>query len=71
MCGILGYLGQDMTKEQFEGYLARTKDRGPDDSRVVETSFGLLGFNRLAIMGLTEDGMQPFTRDGSWALCNG
>ena len=71
MCGILGYLGQDMTKEQFEGYLARTRDRGPDDSRVVETSFGLLGFNRLAIMGLTDDGMQPFTRDGSWALCNG
>ena len=71
MCGILGYLGKDISKETFAGYLARTATRGPDDSRVEETPFGLLGFNRLAIMGLTDDGMQPFTREGSWAACNG
>lgn len=71
MCCILGYLGKDLTTETFTSYLMRTKTRGPDDQRVVETEFGLLGFGRLAIMGLTPDGMQPFEKDGSYALCNG
>ena len=33
--------------------------------------FCLLGFHRLAIMGLDESGMQPFTLDGDYAVCNG
>ena len=28
-------------------------------------------FHRLAIMGLTEEGMQPFELDGSAVVCNG
>ena len=32
-----------------------TVSRGPDDSRIVDTGHGLLGFHRLAIMGLTDD----------------
>ena len=32
---------------------------------------GLLGFHRLAIMGLTPEGMQPFELDGSYVVCNG
>ena len=32
---------------------------------------GLLGFHRLAIMGLTPEGMQPFSLDGSYVVCNG
>ncbi len=71
MCSITGYLGFDLPKETFEEYLMRMSDRGPDDHRVVETPFGLLGFARLAIMGLTDAGMQPFERDGSWCVCNG
>lgn len=71
MCCILGYLGKDIPKETFEAYLMRTKTRGPDDQRVVETPFGYLGFGRLAIMGLTPEGMQPFERNGSYAVCNG
>lgn len=31
----------------------------PDDSRIVDTGNGYLGFHRLAIMGLTPSGMQP------------
>jgi len=50
---------------------ARTKSRGPDDSRTVQAGEGLLGFHRLAIMGLTPQGMQPFVLDGSYAVCNG
>ncbi len=71
MCSIMGYLGKDIPKETFAGYLLRTQKRGPDDWRVEETPFGFLGFARLAIMGLTPEGMQPFQRDGSWAVCNG
>lgn len=53
MCSILCYAGKDVTKETMEGYLLKTKMRGPDAQRVVETEFGYLGFARLAIMGLT------------------
>lgn len=71
MCTILGYLGNDLSPQEFRGYLLRAKTRGPDGCRVEQTPFGLLGFGRLAIMGLTEKGMQPFCRGGSWAVCNG
>lgn len=71
MCCIIGYLGKDIPREAFASYLLRARLRGPDDQRVRETPFGLLGFGRLAIMGLTPEGMQPFCRDGSWAVCNG
>ena len=53
--------GMICPKETFAEYLLRTASRGPDDQRVIETEFGLLGFGRLAIMGLTPEGMQPFT----------
>ena len=44
---------------------------GPDDQRVVQGPFGLMGFGRLAIMGLTPDGMQPFRRGADCVVCNG
>lgn len=71
MCSILCYAGKDISKEKLEEYLARTKMRGPDAMQVVETDFGYLGFARLAIMGLTPDGMQPFEKAGNWVICNG
>ena len=57
MCCVLGYAGHDLSKEKFTELLMRTVSRGPDDQRVAETEFGLLGFGRLAIMGLTPEGM--------------
>ncbi len=71
MCCIMGYAGHDLPKETFTEYLLRTTSRGPDDQRVVETEFGLLGFGRLAIMGLTPEGMQPFFRGADCVACNG
>ncbi|HIX31017.1 MAG TPA: asparagine synthetase B, partial [Firmicutes bacterium] len=71
MCCIMGYAGKDLSREEFAAYLARTKSRGPDDSRIIEGPFGLLGFNRLAIMGLTAEGMQPFVRGDDAVVCNG
>ena len=58
MCCIMGYAGHDLPKETFTEYLLRTTSRGPDDQRVAETEFGLLGFGRLAIMGLTAKAQQ-------------
>lgn len=71
MCCIMGYAGHDLPKETFTEYLLRTTSRGPDDQRVAETEFGLLGFGRLAIMGLTPEGMQPFFRGADCVTCNG
>lgn len=71
MCSIMCYFGKDISKERFTECLNKTHMRGPDAMQVVETEFGYLGFARLAIMGLSEAGMQPFEMDGSWVICNG
>ncbi|MBO4831520.1 MAG: asparagine synthase B [Oscillospiraceae bacterium] len=71
MCSIIGYCGTVADAGAFDAGFARTKSRGPDDSRVIDTGKGILGFHRLSIMGLTPSGMQPFELDGSWAVCNG
>ena len=71
MCSIFGYCGAVADRAAFEAGFARTKSRGPDDSRVIDTGRGLLGFHRLSIMGLTDAGMQPFELDGCYAVCNG
>ena len=71
MCCVMGYTGHDLSAVKFKEYLLRTAMRGPDDQRVVEGPFGLMGFGRLAIMGLTPEGMQPFYRGADCVVCNG
>lgn len=71
MCSIMGYCGSGAAIDRFQKGFERTLSRGPDDSRIVDTGNGLLGFHRLSIMGLTPSGMQPFCLDGSYAVCNG
>ncbi len=71
MCSIMGYCGHCADKEAFEKGFSRTKSRGPDDSRIVDTGKGLLAFHRLEIMGLHPEGMQPFELNGSYVVCNG
>ena len=71
MCSILGYIGKDISKQEIKTALLKTIKRGPDAQQVTETEFGYLGFARLAIMGLSEDGMQPFERNGNYVVCNG
>ncbi|MCI9155547.1 MAG: asparagine synthase B [Lawsonibacter sp.] len=71
MCSIIGYCGPVADQTAFQAGFQRTVSRGPDDSRVAKAGTGLLGFHRLAIMGLTPEGMQPFQLDGSLAVCNG
>ena len=71
MCSIMGYCSPRADRRAFEAGLSRTVTRGPDDSRIVATGAGLLGFHRLAIMGLHPEGMQPFGLNGSFLVCNG
>lgn len=71
MCSIMGYCGDTADIDAFQEGFDQTVSRGPDDSRIIDTGKGLLGFHRLSIMGLTPSGMQPFERNGSYVVCNG
>ena len=71
MCSIMGYCSCNAVYSDFVAAFERTKSRGPDDTRVIFVGKGLLGFHRLAIMGLQPEGMQPFELDGSAVVCNG
>ena len=71
MCSIIGYIGHRLTAESVKPYFDRTISRGPDMSRIISIPGGFLGFHRLAIMGLTEMGMQPFVRENTAVVCNG
>lgn len=71
MCSIMGYCDSSAALDIFKKGFEKTISRGPDDSRIIDTGKGLLGFHRLAIMGLTPSGMQPFSLDGSYVVCNG
>ena len=71
MCSIMGYCSRNVAMDLFEKGFEKTISRGPDDSRIVDTGEGILGFRRLAIMGLTPSGMQPFQLGKSFVVCNG
>ena len=71
MCSIIGCCGPVADMAALEAGFQRTVSRGPDDSRLIQAGEGVLGFHRLAIMGPTPEGMQPFELDGSYAVCNG
>ena len=71
MCTIMGFSKKTLSRAEIAPFLDRTVSRGPDRSRIVETPSGWLCFQRLSIMGLTEAGMQPFSLDGDYVVCNG
>ena len=71
MCGIMGFTSQTLSEEEIREYFDRTIPRGPDMSRIEKTQTGYLCFHRLAIMGLTKEGMQPFHMHGDMCVCNG
>lgn len=71
MCAIMGYTGSLLSYELFSQGFDKTKSRGPDMSRIVSAGNGWMAFHRLAIMGLHEEGMQPFSLNGNLLVCNG
>ena len=60
MCSILGYCRDGVDAKTVHDALEKTHSRGPDARRMMNTGKGWLGFNRLSIMGLSPEGMQPF-----------
>lgn len=50
MCSIMGYCDVCAAFSDFQKGFLKTVSRGPDDSRIVDTGKGLLGFHRLSIM---------------------
>ncbi|MBO4920311.1 MAG: asparagine synthase B [Lachnospiraceae bacterium] len=71
MCSIMTYCDESADLEKFKEGFEKTVSRGPDDSRIINTKNGIMGFHRLAIMGLHDEGMQPFEARGSYCVCNG
>ena len=71
MCSIMGYCRTGADRETFDKGFSKTISRGPDESRIIDIGGGLLGFHRLAIMGLHPQGMQPFQLQGCSLVCNG
>ena len=70
MCGFVVCTDKKVDLKDFSRGLDKIKYRGPDMTRVIEDDV-ILGFNRLAIMGLTESGMQPFVNEKGTVVCNG
>lgn len=71
MCSIMGMFGEVTDIEKFNEGFKETLSRGPDDTRVTQVEGGILGFHRLAIMGLSPEGMQPFKLNSKFLICNG
>ena len=71
MCTIMGYQGKLISLQQFEKGFQETKSRGPDAQKIIQFKDVTLGFQRLSIMGLTDEGMQPFEHNGNKLVCNG
>ena len=71
MCSIIGFSSDTLSPEEFRPFFDRTVSRGPDMTRIEKAGKGWLGFHRLAIMGLHEEGMQPFRLGGDLCVCNG
>ena len=71
MCGFLTMGSTEVEIDVFDEALGKIEGRGPDmieTSRLFDKTFG---FNRLAIMDLSENGMQPFSDDNTIVVCNG
>ena len=77
MCCVMTWCGTFASKQKMKEAMLKTHSRGPDDSRIIGIAdangkqIGLMGFQRLSIMGLSPEGMQPFELDGSFSVCNG
>ncbi|MCR5746457.1 MAG: asparagine synthase B [Lachnospiraceae bacterium] len=71
MCSIMTITDKSLSVDEFKESFMETVSRGPDDSRIEETPSGYMCFHRLAIMGLTPEGMQPFSLGNDKVICNG
>jgi len=73
MCGIWAIVGNPKLDESKEELVKNLEARGPEFTKILDISGTQisLGFTRLAINGLTEQGNQPFIKDAVYVICNG
>ena len=73
MCGIFGaFRTLYSVKNEYDKALKALKARGPEATSTLEIDdIGTLGFTRLAINGLTPNGMQPMSKNRVHWIVNG
>lgn len=71
MCGFLTVGSQEFALTTFDECLGKIENRGPDQISSQYLYDKTWGFNRLAIMDLSSDGMQPFVSNHCVLVCNG
>ena len=71
MCGIWALFGIPVPYSVVNTAMSNLKNRGPEGSRVLNEELYYLGFTRLAINGLNNEGMQPMKSSRYNWVCNG
>jgi len=72
MCGIWCRIGSNNDPVDVTQWVKQLEARGPEGTRIVDVSDRVtMGFTRLAINGLTDAGMQPYTKGPLTWICNG
>lgn len=75
MCGIFVYFSKkkltyEKTKEILKKY-EEIKVRGQEQSKIIVLDNIIIGFHRLAINELSDEGMQPFEHNNTYTVING
>jgi len=73
MCGIFFYMGDQIDVKKYSDKLTH---RGPDQQKCLidmdqNHNYYHFGFNRLSIVGLTDNANQPIIKDNVYLMCNG
>ena len=74
MCGIIFIFGNSISEHDFSEYMKQLSHRGPDASDYMRIdNDAVMGFTRLRINDLSENGMQPMSNedDSVFMICNG
>jgi asparagine synthase (glutamine-hydrolysing) len=71
MCGIWAIVGQHMSISDVNRHVGNLHNRGPEDTRFIFGTRYQLGFTRLALNGINNEGMQPMCLDDMHWMCNG
>lgn len=70
MCGIIVSSTSSFQVDSIDEGFEKISKRGPDASRVEIVSNNVFMFKRLAIMGLSDNGMQPFKYNNNILVAN-
>ena len=72
MCGIYCRIGCNRDPVNVKPWVKQLEARGPEGTKIVDVAENVtLGFTRLAINGLTNAGMQPYSNGPITWVCNG